>query len=68
MTAEQKKKLEVIYDSLPDALSRPEGSDYKYINKQLLFSIVDHMIISAVYEAKIESLDEFKTIVDETFN
>jgi hypothetical protein len=67
MTAEQQKKLETIYESLPDVMG-PIGSKYKYISKEVLFSIVEHMVTSAVYEAQLKSIDEFKTIVEETFN
>ena len=34
----------------------------------VLFSIVGHMVATVVYETKLESLNEFKTIVHETFN
>jgi hypothetical protein len=67
MTAEQHKKVEEIYDSLPDALG-PVGANYKYISKEVLVSIVNSMVTLAVYEAQLQSIDEFKTIVDETFN
>lgn len=67
MTKEQEEKLEEIYNSFPDAPGSIQNT-YKYINKEVLFSVVNHMIASVVYETKLESLNEFKTIVHETFN
>lgn len=67
MTKEQQERIDDIFDSLPDALG-PMGSKYKYINKEVFHSIIDHMISTAIYETKVESLNEFKTIVHETFN
>lgn len=67
MTQEQQEKVEEIYNSLPNVIG-PVTEDYRYISKEVLISIVDHMITKAVYDAKMESLDEFRNIVEETFN
>ena len=67
MTKEQEEKLEEVYNSLPDAPGSIQNT-FKCINKEVLFSVVSHMISSVVYETKLESLNEFKTIVHETFN
>jgi hypothetical protein len=67
MTQEQQEKVEEIYNSLPNVIG-PIAQDYKYISKEVLISVVDHMITTAVYDAKMESLDEFRNIVEETFN
>ena len=67
MTKEQEEKLDEVYNSLPDAPGSTQ-STFKCINKEVLFSVVGYMISSVVYETKLESLNEFKTIVHETFN
>lgn len=67
MTKEQEEKLEEIYNSFPDAPGSIKNT-FKCVNKEVLFSVVSHMIASVVYETKLESLNEFKTIVHETFN
>jgi hypothetical protein len=67
MTKEQEEKLEEVYNSLPDAPGAIQPT-FKCINKEVLFSIVGHMVATMLYEAKLESLNEFKTIVHETFN
>jgi len=67
MTREQEEKLEEIYNSFPDAPGSIQNT-FKCINKEVLFSVVSYMISSIVYETKLESLNDFKTIVHETFN
>lgn len=67
MTQDLEEKLKIIYDSLPDALG-PAEFKYKYVNYEVLQTIVEHISVQAVHQAKMDSLDEFKLIVDKTFN
>lgn len=67
MTQELQDKLNEVYDSLPGAVIQTEGEECKYINRKLLNLIVNNLVDAAVHKAKMESMNEFQDIIDQTF-